>query len=99
MGPGLRGAFAEGYNTRSETRCSIGRLIGWAGFVRIAEGEPAGCPRRWRIFDATRGETANVFVIDDRLYMVDCGYGALGALVRASLNYRFSQLNATSFSA
>ena len=53
--------------------------------MRIAEGEPAGCPRRWRIFDATRGETANVFVIDDRLYMVDCGYGALGALVRAGV--------------
>jgi len=39
-------------------------------------------------FNLTRGETASVVVIDDRLYLVDCGYGALGALVRANLNYR-----------
>ncbi len=39
-------------------------------------------------FNLARGESANVVVIDDRLYMVDCGYGALGALVRANLNYR-----------
>jgi ribonuclease BN (tRNA processing enzyme) len=39
-------------------------------------------------FNPTRGETANVIVIDDRLTLVDCGYGALGALVRANLNYR-----------
>lgn len=39
-------------------------------------------------FNLTRGETASVVVIDDRLYLVDCGYGALGALVRAKLNYR-----------
>lgn len=39
-------------------------------------------------FNTTRGETASVVQIDGRLYMVDCGYGALGALVRANLNYR-----------
>lgn len=39
-------------------------------------------------FNPTRGETASVIVIDDRLTLVDCGYGALGALVRANLNYR-----------
>ena len=39
-------------------------------------------------FNLTRGETASVVVIDERLYLVDCGYGALGALVRANLNYR-----------
>jgi ribonuclease BN (tRNA processing enzyme) len=39
-------------------------------------------------FNLVRGETASVVAFDDRLYMVDCGYGALAALVRANLNYR-----------
>lgn len=39
-------------------------------------------------FNAVRGETASVVQLDGRLYMVDCGYGALGALGRANLNYR-----------
>jgi ribonuclease BN (tRNA processing enzyme) len=39
-------------------------------------------------FNPVRGETASCVMLDDRLYMVDCGYGALGALVRANLNYR-----------
>ena len=39
-------------------------------------------------FNATRGETASLVMLDDRLYLVDCGYGALGAIVRAGLNYR-----------
>lgn len=39
-------------------------------------------------FNATRGETASAVLFDGRIFMVDCGYGALGALVRANLNYR-----------
>lgn len=39
-------------------------------------------------FNLHRGETASVVQFDGRLYLVDCGYGALGALVRAGLNYR-----------
>ena len=39
-------------------------------------------------FNLLRGESASVLLIDKRLYMVDCGYGALAALVRANLNYR-----------
>lgn len=39
-------------------------------------------------FNLVRGETASVVHFDNRLYMVDCGYGALAALVRAGLNYR-----------
>ncbi|MBK9251440.1 MAG: MBL fold metallo-hydrolase [Proteobacteria bacterium] len=39
-------------------------------------------------FNATRGETASAVLLDGRIFMVDCGYGALGALVRANLNYR-----------
>jgi ribonuclease BN (tRNA processing enzyme) len=39
-------------------------------------------------FTATRIETASVVALDDRLYMVDCGYGALGKLIQSGLNYR-----------
>lgn len=39
-------------------------------------------------FNLVRGETASVVMLDKRLYLVDCGYGALAALVRANLNYR-----------
>lgn len=39
-------------------------------------------------FNLVRGETASVVVFDGKLYMVDCGYGAMAALVRANLNYR-----------
>jgi ribonuclease BN (tRNA processing enzyme) len=39
-------------------------------------------------FNAERGECANAVVIDGRTYLVDFGYGALGALARVGLNYR-----------
>ena len=39
-------------------------------------------------FNTQRGETASAVLLDGRIYLVDCGYGALGALVRANLNYR-----------
>jgi ribonuclease BN (tRNA processing enzyme) len=39
-------------------------------------------------FNLVRGESASVVRVDGRLYLVDCGYGALAALVRAGLNYR-----------
>src|SRR5512139_425535 len=39
-------------------------------------------------FNAHRGETASAVLLDGKVYLVDCGYGALGALVRANLNYR-----------
>src|SRR4051812_29479778 len=68
-----------------------------AGFLRAADA-PAPAAHGMRAvllgtqggpnFNPTRGETANVIVIDGRLTLVDCGYGALGALVRANLNYR-----------
>jgi ribonuclease BN (tRNA processing enzyme) len=38
-------------------------------------------------FTAARAETANALLVDGRLYVVDCGYGALAALVRAGLRY------------
>lgn len=39
-------------------------------------------------FNLTRGESSSVVLLDDRLYLVDAGYGTLGALTRANLNYR-----------
>jgi ribonuclease BN (tRNA processing enzyme) len=57
--------------------------------------EPAGGPRLLLLgtqggpnFNAQRGESASALLLDDRIFLVDCGYGALGALVRANLNYR-----------
>jgi ribonuclease BN (tRNA processing enzyme) len=39
-------------------------------------------------FRVERKECANAIVIDGRSYMVDCGYGALGRLSEAGINYR-----------
>ena len=39
-------------------------------------------------FNLERGESANALLVDDKLYLVDCGYGALAALLRAGLSYR-----------
>jgi ribonuclease BN (tRNA processing enzyme) len=39
-------------------------------------------------FNTHRGETASAVLLDGKIYLVDCGYGTLGALVRANLNYR-----------
>lgn len=70
--------------------CGAGALAG--------PGLAAAAPRGPRLlllgtqggpnFNLTRGETASAVLLDDRIYLVDCGYGALGALVRANLNYR-----------
>ena len=35
-----------------------------------------------------RAEASNVVIIGKQMYLVDCGYGALAALIRAELNYR-----------
>jgi ribonuclease BN (tRNA processing enzyme) len=35
-----------------------------------------------------RVEASNVVIIGKQMYLVDCGYGALAALIRADLNYR-----------
>ena len=39
-------------------------------------------------FNPMRNETASVLVVDGRAYLVDCGYGALGAIRKAGLSYR-----------
>ena len=38
-------------------------------------------------FNLTRGESANVLVVDGHPYLVDCGYGTLGALIEADIPY------------
>lgn len=39
-------------------------------------------------YTETRGEQANVLLVDDQPYLVDCGYGALAALKKAGVNHR-----------
>jgi ribonuclease BN (tRNA processing enzyme) len=39
-------------------------------------------------FNALRAETASLVIIGDQMHLVDCGYGALAALLRAGRNYR-----------
>jgi ribonuclease BN (tRNA processing enzyme) len=38
-------------------------------------------------FTTARAESASALLVDGRVYLVDCGYGALAALVRAGLRY------------
>ena len=39
-------------------------------------------------FNANRGECANAIVVDGRIYLVDCGYGAMMSLRKSGLNFR-----------
>lgn len=39
-------------------------------------------------FNANRGECANAIVVDGRIYVVDCGYGAMMSLRKSGLNFR-----------
>jgi ribonuclease BN (tRNA processing enzyme) len=39
-------------------------------------------------FNTQRAETASLVIIGNQLHLVDCGYGALAALIRADRNYR-----------
>lgn len=39
-------------------------------------------------FRPQRRECSNAIVVDGRIYVVDCGYGALGRLLEAGLNHR-----------
>jgi ribonuclease BN (tRNA processing enzyme) len=39
-------------------------------------------------FNPTRNETASAVVVDGTTYLIDCGYGALGALRKAGVNFR-----------
>ena len=39
-------------------------------------------------YTATRGESANALLVNERPYLVDCGYGTLAALKKAAINHR-----------
>jgi len=39
-------------------------------------------------FNLTRGETASLLVIDDVPYLIDCGYGALRAILQSGARYQ-----------
>lgn len=39
-------------------------------------------------YTATRGEQANVLLVDGQPYLADCGYGTLAALKKAGVNHR-----------
>lgn len=39
-------------------------------------------------FNGNRGECANAIVVDGRIYIVDCGYGAMMSLRKSGLNFR-----------
>jgi ribonuclease BN (tRNA processing enzyme) len=82
--------------SRRQLLVGLGAL-GCAGSLPVVAATPAG-PAGLQVvllgtqggpnFNLTRGESASVVRMDGRLYLVDCGYGALAALVRAGLNYR-----------
>jgi ribonuclease BN (tRNA processing enzyme) len=38
-------------------------------------------------FTAARAESSSALIVDGRVYLIDCGYGALAALVKAGLRY------------
>jgi ribonuclease BN (tRNA processing enzyme) len=57
---------------------------GGAATVRLILLGTQGGPN----YNALRGEQANVIVVDGQPYLVDCGYGTLAALKKASVNHR-----------
>lgn len=69
---------------------AAGVMAPWRGFAAQTkktklvllgtQGGPNALPER--------GETASALIVDGRTYLVDCGYGTMGKLVRAGINYR-----------
>lgn len=62
----------------------------------IAPGTRVTRPGSWLVLLGTRGgpgidvnhaQTASAFVVDGRPYLIDCGYGALRAMVAANVGY------------
>lgn len=84
--------------SQATRRTVLKGLAGGAAAMAIRAalaGDSNGAPRLLLLgtqggpnFNAHRGETASAVLLDGSIYLVDCGYGALGALVRANLNYR-----------
>ncbi len=92
----------ESFSRRHSLRLMLGGAAGLSNATGLLAMTPTVAPgsagNRLRVmllgtqggpnFNATRGESANVLALGDRLFMVDCGYGALSALVERGFNYR-----------
>ena len=88
---GIAGAGGSGVLARFGfgTTLSLGAIAARAqdtaaGGTRLVLLGTQGGPN----FRPTRREGSNAIVVDGRVYVVDCGYGALGRLGDAGLNYR-----------
>lgn len=79
-----RRQFVQALGAISALSCAGARAAQPSGSPRLLLLGTQGGPN----FNTHRGETASAVLLDDRIYLVDCGYGALAALVRANLNYR-----------
>lgn len=79
---------------RTLLKCSLAAAAAYGGWPLFAQS----VAHRSRLvmlgtqggpnYSVERGETAHALVVDGALYLIDCGYGALAALVRAGLSYR-----------
>jgi len=78
-------------------RWTIGGGLGLAGLTARAQNRTVTATGTWLVLLGTQGgpnvntgrnEFANAIVIDGRVYMIDCGYGSLGALNESGLGYR-----------
>lgn len=73
---GLIAAFAPAARSQNRTLSASGTFLVLLG----TQGGPN--------FNPLRNECANAIVVDGRIYLVDCGYGALGAIRESGLNFR-----------
>jgi len=72
-------------------------LLPLSAFAQKTGGSPSGAAAADRLillgtqggpnYTPERGETASALVVDDATYLIDCGYGTLGALIEAGLDY------------
>jgi ribonuclease BN (tRNA processing enzyme) len=76
-------------------RIGFGGIAGFAAGALRAQGVPATGTRLVLLgtqggpnFNTERNECSSAVVVDGQVYMVDCGYGALGALRESGLGFR-----------
>jgi len=82
-GIAARLAISGGIGLASQLARAQATALGDSGTQLVLLGTQGG-PN----FRDSRKECANAIVIDGRIYVVDCGYGALDRLGQAGLNYR-----------
>ena len=80
--------------TRRSVLQGIAAVVGATPFGALAQS-PATATRLVLLgtqggpnYTATRGEQANVLLVDGQPYLADCGYGTLAALKKAGVNHR-----------